>query len=189
VRWWTRVPLRIMGTAIQRRIAWRRSGSFRKRLMAAGDWVSEARSSDMGRGSLGISLPGPTMGLGPVTAESGETPRTIPLRPCPPAMRWYIFAHSRLLFCFVSLNWLRMCLRAVWIAQNEGDGKRVKATGNGDGKGEGEVSSGKPAEQSAKPPSEAPKQDYIHVRARRGQATDSHSLAERVNFCSFVFFS
>ncbi|KZV25822.1 hypothetical protein F511_12229 [Dorcoceras hygrometricum] len=28
-------------------------------------------------------------------------------------------------------------------------------------------------------PSEAPK-DYIHVRARRGQATDAHSLAERV---------
>ncbi|XP_073005925.1 transcription factor BHLH094-like isoform X1 [Typha latifolia] len=26
---------------------------------------------------------------------------------------------------------------------------------------------------------EAPKKDYIHVRARRGQATDSHSLAER----------
>lgn len=26
---------------------------------------------------------------------------------------------------------------------------------------------------------EPPKQDYIHVRARRGQATDSHSLAER----------
>lgn len=25
-----------------------------------------------------------------------------------------------------------------------------------------------------------PKQHYIHVRARRGQATDSHSLAERV---------
>ncbi|XP_019456508.1 PREDICTED: transcription factor BPE-like [Lupinus angustifolius] len=29
-------------------------------------------------------------------------------------------------------------------------------------------------EQSTKP-----KQDYIHVRARRGQATDSHSIAER----------
>uniref|UniRef100_A0A2P2JHH4 BHLH domain-containing protein n=1 Tax=Rhizophora mucronata TaxID=61149 RepID=A0A2P2JHH4_RHIMU len=28
-------------------------------------------------------------------------------------------------------------------------------------------------------PFEQPKQDYIHVRARRGQATDSHSLAER----------
>lgn len=28
--------------------------------------------------------------------------------------------------------------------------------------------------------SEPPKEDYIHVRARRGQATNSHSLAERV---------
>lgn len=27
-----------------------------------------------------------------------------------------------------------------------------------------------------------PPKDYIHVRARRGQATDSHSLAERVHF-------
>ncbi|XP_004138140.1 transcription factor bHLH79 [Cucumis sativus] len=32
------------------------------------------------------------------------------------------------------------------------------------------------AEQSPKP---EPPKDYIHVRARRGQATDSHSLAER----------
>lgn len=30
-------------------------------------------------------------------------------------------------------------------------------------------------------PSEPSKLDYIHVRARRGQATDSHSLAERVS--------
>ncbi|KAE8653117.1 hypothetical protein Csa_019752 [Cucumis sativus] len=29
---------------------------------------------------------------------------------------------------------------------------------------------------------EAPKESYIHVRARRGQATNSHSVAERVNF-------
>lgn len=30
---------------------------------------------------------------------------------------------------------------------------------------------------------------YIHVRARRGQATDSHSLAERVpSLLSFFFF-
>ncbi|PIA63335.1 hypothetical protein AQUCO_00200983v1 [Aquilegia coerulea] len=28
--------------------------------------------------------------------------------------------------------------------------------------------------------SDAPKEDYIHIRARRGQATNSHSLAERV---------
>ncbi|XP_010525275.1 PREDICTED: transcription factor bHLH62-like [Tarenaya hassleriana] len=37
---------------------------------------------------------------------------------------------------------------------------------------------GKKTTNNTKPP-EAPK-DYIHVRARRGQATDSHSLAERV---------
>lgn len=30
------------------------------------------------------------------------------------------------------------------------------------------------------------KRDYIHVRARRGQATDSHSLAERVSYQIFV---
>lgn len=28
--------------------------------------------------------------------------------------------------------------------------------------------------------SDNPKEDYIHIRARRGQATNSHSLAERV---------
>ncbi|KAJ7522693.1 hypothetical protein O6H91_18G023100 [Diphasiastrum complanatum] len=33
--------------------------------------------------------------------------------------------------------------------------------------------------ENLKPP-EPPKADFIHVRARRGQATDSHSLAERV---------
>lgn len=31
-----------------------------------------------------------------------------------------------------------------------------------------------------------PKGDYIHVRARRGQATNSHSLAERVSSFSRV---
>ncbi|XP_051122590.1 transcription factor BHLH094-like [Andrographis paniculata] len=41
-----------------------------------------------------------------------------------------------------------------------------------------EVNSGKAIEQPEKP-ADPPKQDYIHVRARRGQATDSHSLAER----------
>ncbi|EHA8589136.1 transcription factor bHLH79 [Cocos nucifera] len=46
---------------------------------------------------------------------------------------------------------------------------------------EAEASSGicnKTVDQNPPPP-EPPKQDYIHVRARRGQATDSHSLAER----------
>ncbi|KAL6009544.1 hypothetical protein ACLOJK_022774 [Asimina triloba] len=36
----------------------------------------------------------------------------------------------------------------------------------------------KQSKDSQKPPE--PPKDYIHVRARRGQATDSHSLAERV---------
>jgi hypothetical protein len=39
--------------------------------------------------------------------------------------------------------------------------------------------------KSSKPAVEPPK-DYVHVRARRGQATDSHSLAERVNTTLFV---
>lgn len=34
-----------------------------------------------------------------------------------------------------------------------------------------------------------PPKGYIHVRARRGQATDSHSLAERVSQLSYSFFS
>ncbi|VFQ69718.1 unnamed protein product [Cuscuta campestris] len=41
-----------------------------------------------------------------------------------------------------------------------------------------DYNSEKQSKANQKPP-EAPK-DYIHVRARRGQATDSHSLAERV---------
>ncbi|GLT41591.1 hypothetical protein SLA2020_156430 [Shorea laevis] len=65
---------------------------------------------------------------------------------------------------------------------NDGDGKRLKTSGcmdvNQESKVEAEHGSGKPVEQKAQPP-EPPKQDYIHVRARRGQATDSHSLAER----------
>ncbi|XP_042985298.1 transcription factor BPE-like isoform X1 [Carya illinoinensis] len=64
-------------------------------------------------------------------------------------------------------------------------GKRLKRrSGNGDenpeSKAEAQPSSGKRVEQNTRPTSEPPKQDYIHVRARRGQATDSHSLAERV---------
>ncbi|KAH8487052.1 hypothetical protein POPTR_015G068100v4 [Populus trichocarpa] len=68
---------------------------------------------------------------------------------------------------------------------NDSNGKRRKISGsrseNNDSRAETEASSAannKTAEQSSKP-SEPPKQDYIHVRARRGQATDSHSLAER----------
>ncbi|XP_050223680.1 transcription factor bHLH49 isoform X2 [Mercurialis annua] len=38
----------------------------------------------------------------------------------------------------------------------------------------------KTAGKQGSPASDPPKEEYIHVRARRGQATNSHSLAERV---------
>lgn len=62
---------------------------------------------------------------------------------------------------------------------NDGaEGKRLKAAAGSSSENQGgEGNSSKAAEQPAK--TEPPKQDYIHVRARRGQATDSHSLAER----------
>ncbi|KAH9606856.1 hypothetical protein KSS87_020264 [Heliosperma pusillum] len=67
-------------------------------------------------------------------------------------------------------------------AMSDTDSKRIKSSGSGDEnqtqKGDGEVNSGKGAEKTSKAPLDAQK-DYIHVRARRGQATDSHSLAER----------
>ncbi|XP_038983430.1 transcription factor bHLH49-like isoform X2 [Phoenix dactylifera] len=43
-----------------------------------------------------------------------------------------------------------------------------------------EQSNSKPTGKLAKDSTEDLKEDYIHVRARRGQATNSHSLAERV---------
>ncbi|KAL0357538.1 UNVERIFIED_CONTAM: Transcription factor [Sesamum calycinum] len=73
---------------------------------------------------------------------------------------------------------------------NESNGKRVKASGSGDedsgSKTEAEtnsLTSIKPIEEKSKP---EPPKDYIHVRARRGQATDSHSLAERHMLASNV---
>ncbi|KAF8016240.1 hypothetical protein BT93_H1675 [Corymbia citriodora subsp. variegata] len=56
--------------------------------------------------------------------------------------------------------------------------KKIKPTeASGDEK---DVANGsqKQGKENSKPPE--PPKDYIHVRARRGQATDSHSLAERV---------
>ncbi|KAL6562582.1 hypothetical protein OROGR_003589 [Orobanche gracilis] len=67
------------------------------------------------------------------------------------------------------------------VLMSEGDNKRLKAVGSivdPENKAEGKGNSGKAAELPEKT-AEPPKQDYIHVRARRGQATDSHSLAER----------
>ncbi|XP_031403715.1 transcription factor bHLH62-like [Punica granatum] len=78
---------------------------------------------------------------------------------------------------------------------NDADAKRVKQSDEGNvnengfvkaeeeaGGGNDDDGNGKDEKLQVKneeKPSEPPK-DYIHVRARRGQATDSHSLAERV---------
>lgn len=50
---------------------------------------------------------------------------------------------------------------------------------------DGDAASTKMEEEKITKPPEVAK-DYIHVRARRGQATDSHSLAERVSSGHFV---
>ncbi|KAK1426358.1 hypothetical protein QVD17_15029 [Tagetes erecta] len=61
----------------------------------------------------------------------------------------------------------------------EHDAKRSKSDEQGNGiekeKKEGNQKQTKENAKQAEPP-----KDYIHVRARRGEATDSHSLAERV---------
>lgn len=80
-------------------------------------------------------------------------------------------------------------------AEDDSGMKRVKQSdgdnGNEDGSAKTEEEAGGGSDENAggrdeklqvkteaKPPE--PPKDYIHVRARRGQATDSHSLAERV---------
>ncbi|KAL4561068.1 hypothetical protein LXL04_033230 [Taraxacum kok-saghyz] len=55
--------------------------------------------------------------------------------------------------------------------EKEKEKEKEKVEGNGNG-------NQKQSKETAKLPE--PPKDYIHVRARRGQATDSHSLAERV---------
>ncbi|XP_039006831.1 transcription factor HBI1-like [Hibiscus syriacus] len=71
----------------------------------------------------------------------------------------------------------------------EDDSKRIKAIEEGESKITGpntkktsnnkKETSGDTSKENSKV-SDVQKPDYIHVRARRGQATDSHSLAERV---------
>lgn len=90
---------------------------------------------------------------------------------------------------FSSSFFLRLIL---YLLQIDYSGKRSKGGRQGDENGDlrievGPAVNGNETEQSGQPvqPTDPPKQDYIHVRARRGQATDSHSLAERVS----IFFA
>lgn len=72
---------------------------------------------------------------------------------------------------------------------HESNGKKIKAEeafkkemdavkGKAEAKDDTKDANQKQKNDNSKPPE--PPKDYIHVRARRGQATDSHSLAERV---------
>ncbi|KAI3860540.1 hypothetical protein MKX03_025472 [Papaver bracteatum] len=68
----------------------------------------------------------------------------------------------------------------------------ISESRNGGSKTEGEESSGfgnKPAKstQVTQPSEPPPKQNYVHVQARRGQATDSHSLDERIKYLSSLY--
>lgn len=70
----------------------------------------------------------------------------------------------------------------LWIEQSDCDGKKVRTCGSREENQTCKTDAEPSSEQQNSQPPEPPKQDYIHVRARRGQATDSHSLAERVYF-------
>lgn len=61
----------------------------------------------------------------------------------------------------------------------EQDDKKPKLDQNTSADLRGKQSMKQPKDNSQS--GEAAKENFIHVRARRGQATNSHSLAERVN--------
>nr|CAD1820274.1 unnamed protein product [Ananas comosus var. bracteatus] len=63
-------------------------------------------------------------------------------------------------------------------ARFEREEKQTGRCDRAEAQNEDDAGEKKGKESNARPPE--PPKDYIHVRARRGQATDSHSLAERV---------
>lgn len=73
------------------------------------------------------------------------------------------------------------------MSAEEGESKITEQTGNKNNaksnanKNNKETSADTSKENSKGSEVQNQKPDYIHVRARRGQATDSHSLAERVS--------
>lgn len=81
---------------------------------------------------------------------------------------------------FISFNcWSELVVMLVlW----QDSGQQAKGTSHEDDNTEHNKTGAKNGKQASDPG----KEDYIHVRARRGQATNSHSLAERVRF--FFFF-
>ncbi|TKY67564.1 Transcription factor bHLH63 [Spatholobus suberectus] len=71
------------------------------------------------------------------------------------------------------------------VSAEEGESKATEQTSKKNGKSDVNRNNGETSADTSKDNSKGSevqnqKPDYIHVRARRGQATDSHSLAERV---------
>lgn len=92
----------------------------------------------------------------------------------------YGFFKSIRLFFYLILTF-----QGVVDEQDDRDSKRCKTSENkgfGNSSGEKEGADEKQSENQDEVNTKAPEppKDFIHVRARRGQATDSHSLAERV---------
>ena len=71
--------------------------------------------------------------------------------------------------------------------ENAGDSKNNDDTNNNNNSKEKQNNNNKNSNDNKETSKPEPPKDYIHVRARRGQATDSHSLAERVSKI-FSFF-
>lgn len=69
----------------------------------------------------------------------------------------------------------------------EGESKITEQNNNKNNSNNNRETSGDTSKDNSKV-SEVQKRDYIHVRARRGQATDSHSLAERVSYSFSIFW-
>ncbi|KAK9038845.1 hypothetical protein V6N11_023690 [Hibiscus sabdariffa] len=65
------------------------------------------------------------------------------------------------------------------VADHKGKNKRIKGEGESEVKTKCSTEISRNSSKENSKASEVQKLDYIHVRARRGQATDSHSLAER----------
>lgn len=94
------------------------------------------------------------------------------------------------------LKWQCILLFQAAVENHEPNGKKIKpdevtkkeidgAKGKAEAKSSGDANQ-KQNNDSSKPPE--PPKDYIHVRARRGQATDSHSLAERVRINAQILY-
>lgn len=75
------------------------------------------------------------------------------------------------------LEYVRRYILGFGVEQNDGDSKKQKTSVCVDESCDGKPEIGTLDQKKQLP---EPPKDYIHVRARRGQATDSHSLAERV---------